>query len=65
MKKYRVHMRGHSMTANYEGYVDIYAEDNDDAPFQAKHKLTKRGGAFSGWSPDMFEVLQVRRLSDC
>lgn len=61
MKPYRVYLHGSSMSACYDGYVDVNAEDEDDAVFQAKRKLTSPRGTFFDWSPSMFKAQRVER----
>jgi hypothetical protein len=61
LKKYRVWLFGGSMAATYDGYVDVYAEDEEDAGYRAKRKLTGSAGAFSDWSPSMFKVTKIER----
>ena len=61
MKKYRVWLIGRSISANYDGFVDVYAEDEEDAAYKAKRKLTGPGGAFSDWSMSMFKVEKIER----
>lgn len=56
---YRVYMYGQSMTANYNGYVDVRAEDEEDAEYRAKRELTRPGGTFFDWSPSMFRVTKI------
>lgn len=63
-KKYRVWLRGHSMTASYNGYVDVWAEDEADAVFRAKRQLTRPDGTFSDWAPSMFKAEKVERRYD-
>lgn len=64
MKKYRVWLRGRSMTASYDGYVDVWADDEDDAVFRAKRELTRPGGTFFDWGPSMFTAEKVERRFD-
>jgi len=59
MKNYRVWLFGKSMTANYEGYVDVIAEDEEQAVYKAKRELTKPTGTFFNWSPSMFSLVKV------
>jgi hypothetical protein len=59
--KYRVWMRGNSMTASYDGYVDVIADNEEDATLKAKRELTKPTGTFSDWSPSMFKVDKIER----
>lgn len=61
LNKYRVWLIGSSMTARYDGYVDVLAEDEDDAEFQAKRELTKPTGTFSDWGPSMFRTVKVEK----
>ena len=58
---YRVWLRGSSMTATYDGYVDVDATDEEGASFRAKRKLTGPGGAFSDWGPSMFKTEKVEK----
>ena len=62
LKKYRVWLIGSSMTAAYDGYVDVFAEDEEDAGYRAKRELTKPRGVFSDWSPSMFKLKKVERI---
>lgn len=64
MNKNRVWLRGRSMTVSYDGYVDVWAEDEDNAVFRAKRELTKPTGTFSDWGPSMFTVDKVERRFD-
>ena len=59
MMLYRVHMFGRSMTANYSGYIDVSADDEEDAERRAKRKLTGPRGTFFDWSPSMFRVAKI------
>lgn len=43
---FRVWMHGRSMTASYDGYVDVFADDEEDAEYKAKRKLTGPNGTF-------------------
>jgi hypothetical protein len=61
---YRVYLHGHSMTASYDGYVDVVAVDEDEAVATAKRRLTQRGGTFGDWSPSMFRATRVERRGD-
>lgn len=57
---YRVWLIGSSMTARYDGYVDVNANDAEGAIDNALNKLTnKHTGAFSDWSKSMFKVKKV------
>lgn len=56
---YRAYMNGHSMTASYSGYVDVRADDEQDAEYRAKRELTGLVGTFSDWSPSMFQVTKI------
>lgn len=57
---YRVWLIGSSMTARYDGYVDVNANTPEDAHEKALNKLTnKHTGAFSDWSKSMFKVKKV------
>jgi hypothetical protein len=47
------------MTASYDGYVDVYADNEGDAVYKAKRQLTGPAGTFSDWSPSMFKVKKV------
>jgi hypothetical protein len=58
---YRVWLNGHSMTASYDGYVDVVADDEDDAEYRAKRELTKPTGTFFDWSPSMFTLDHIER----
>lgn len=62
MTRYRVWMHGNSMTASYDGHVDVVAEDDEDAEYRAKAKITGPGGSFRDWSPGMWKVDRVERL---
>lgn len=57
--KYRVWMRGSSMTASYDGYVDVIADNEEDAARKARRELTKPTGTFSDWSPSMFKAYKI------
>ena len=59
MKKFRVWLYGSSMTATYDGYVDVIVENEEQAVYEAKRKLTYKGGTFSDWSPSMFRVTKI------
>lgn len=59
---YRVWLYGSSMTASYDGYVDVFADDEEDAEYKAKRKLTGPRGTFSDWSPSMFRVTKIERI---
>ena len=61
-KQFRVWLFGHSMTASYEGYVDVIAEDEEEAEWRAKRELTKPTGTFFDWAPSMFRTNKVERL---
>lgn len=61
-KRFRVWLYGHSMTASYSGYVDVVAQDEEEAEWRAKRTLTKPGGTFYDWSPSMFETNKIERL---
>lgn len=56
---YRVWLVGRSMSASYDGYVDVLADDEEDAEYKAKKKLTGPRGAFFDWSPSMFHVTKI------
>lgn len=60
--KYRVWLIGRSMSASYNGYVDVWAEGEDDANYKAKRKLTGPGGSFRDWSPSMFKTEKIERI---
>jgi len=62
--RYRVWLDGKSMTARYNGYVDVVAENEDDAAYKAKRKLTRPGGTFSDGGPSMFTTVKVERRYD-
>ncbi len=64
MANYRVNMYGHSMTASYSGYVDVWADSEENAERRAKRKLTGPGGTFSDWAPSMFHVTKIERIGD-
>jgi len=61
-KKYRVWLRGSSMIASYDGYVDVSASDEADAKNKALKKLTSKDGSFFDWSPSMFKVLKIVQM---
>lgn len=60
--KYRVWMVGRSMAARYDGYVDVFADSEEDAEYKAKRKLTGPNGSFFDWSPSMFHVTKIERI---
>jgi len=62
MKFYRVWLYGRSMSASYDGYVDVIADSEGTAECRAKRKLTKPSGPFFDWSPSMFRVTKVERI---
>ncbi len=59
---YRVWLVGRSMTASYDGYVDVFAADEEEAGCKAKRKLTGPNGTFFDWSPSMFHVTKIERV---
>lgn len=59
--RFRVWMHGHSMSASYDGYVDVVADDEEEAQYRAKRELTKPTGTFYDWSPSMFHVYKIER----
>lgn len=60
MKQYRVWMRSKpGMYAQYDGKVDVWAEDEDDAIARAFRELKR--GAFPDRSPAMWQVERVER----
>lgn len=61
-KQYRVWLNGSSMTASYDGYVDVFAYDEADAEDKALKKLTSKNGSFFDWSRSMFKVNKVERI---
>lgn len=61
---FRVWLHGSSMTASYNGYVDVNANDINDAKDKALTKLTCANGTFSDWSKDMFRVDKVETLKE-
>ena len=58
-KQYRVWLHGSSMTASYDGYVDVSASSEADAKEKALKKLTSKNGSFFDWSRSMFKVNKV------
>lgn len=60
--RYRVWMLGKSMSACYDGYVDVVADDEEEAVYRAKRELTKPTGTFFDWSPSMFTVKKIECL---
>lgn len=60
MNKYRVWLHGSSMTASYDGHVDVWASDEADAKEKALKKLTS--GSFFDWSRSMFKVLKILQM---
>lgn len=61
-EQYRVWLHGASMTARYDGYVDVLAYDEADAEDKALTKLTSKNGSFFDWSRSMFKVDKVEKL---
>ena len=61
LKQYRVWLTGRSMSASYDGYVDVLAEDEEAAEYRAKRELTRPGGTFSDWTRSMFKTEKVER----
>ena len=61
MKKYRVQMRikGSPFRPPYEGYVDVWAEDDDDAAVRARRELKRT--SFSDVGYDSMQVKSVSR----
>jgi len=47
------------MTASYDGYVDVVADNEEEAAYKAKRELTKPTGSFSDWSPSMWKVDKI------
>lgn len=47
------------MSASYDGYVDVIADDEEAAEKRAKRELTKPTGTFSDWTPSMFVVTEI------
>lgn len=47
------------MSASYDGYVDVIADDEEAAEKRAKRELTKPTGTFSDWTPSMFVVTKI------
>lgn len=60
--KYRVWMVGRSMTASYDGRIDVFADSQEDTERKAKRKLTGPNGAFFDWSPSMFRVTKIEKV---
>jgi hypothetical protein len=60
--RYRVWLHGSSMTASYDGHVDVNAEDAEDAKDKALTKLTAKNGTFFDWSKSMFKVDKVEQI---
>lgn len=56
---YRVWLYGRSMSASYDGYVDVTADNDEEAVSKAKRTLTKPTGTFRDWSPQMFRAYRV------
>ena len=50
------------MTAHYDGYVDVIAENEEDAEYVAKRRLTNPSGVFRDWSRSMFRTEKVERI---
>jgi hypothetical protein len=50
------------MAARYDGYVDVFADSEEDAEYKAKRKLTGPNGSFFDWSPSMFHVTKIERI---
>jgi hypothetical protein len=61
LNKFRVWLIGKSMTASYDGYVDVVAEDEEEAESRAKRELTKPSAPFFVWGPSMFKTVKVER----
>jgi hypothetical protein len=47
------------MSACYDGYVDVVAENGEEAEFKAKRELTKPTGTFSDWGMSMFRLVRI------
>lgn len=62
--KYRVWLHGSSMTASYDGYVDVSASDETDAEDKALKKLTSKNSSFFDWSRSMFKVDRIEKLKE-
>jgi len=63
MNKYYVYMRTvPGMFTQYDGRVEVYAENDDQAIERAFHKLKK--GAFPDYSRGMWKVEKVERSFD-
>lgn len=54
--RFQVWMRGRSLIASYDVYVDVVADNDEEAAQRAKREPTKPTGAFFNWSPSMFSV---------
>lgn len=50
-EQYRVWLHGSSMTASYDGHVDVWAYDEADAEDKALKKLTSKNGSFFRLEP--------------
>ena len=62
LQRYRVWLIGSSMTAHYDGYVDVIAENEEDAEYVAKRRLTNPSGVFRDWSRSMFRTEKIERI---
>lgn len=62
MDKYKVYLHGASMTASYDCPVNVFADNETDAIFKAKRKLTNPNGTFSDWIPSMFKATHVEKV---
>lgn len=60
--RFRVWMHGYSMSASYDGYVEVLADDEEEAERRAKRELTKPTGTFYDWSPSMFSAYKIERM---
>lgn len=61
-KKYKVYLytRPAPGSEYYEGHVEVWARDTEEAQRLAIRKLVGHGGAFQGYPASAFKITQVR-----